>query len=337
VLKMVEARQQVIEDFLATLIRRAIQRAVEVGLLDRFRPMTPEELKRKADKAAHEQAMLDAGQQVPASGPSVAQEAAARKHGNMHRLRVQETYGGGSGGGAMGMEVDSGADLFTVDLTGEPIEPPEGYVERELEFQVSMPSPLRRSMGDLITAVSTVAKTFDPNATNMELSRLLLGIALGEALEVEDPGAAVERVFPDGYVDPAVAAALGGGAPGAPGATLPPGGFTPVAGPVGADGQQHPNPDNPYGAPMQAQPPEVVMQQAALDAFADYSVVTLHARGGEPMPRHVQEAIVRRAVDRQAPVETAKRVAAERSDVQADALLGPALADALKMVGASTS
>jgi hypothetical protein len=332
VLKMVEARQQVLEDFIATLIRRAIQRAVTVGLLDRFRPMTADERKRAADKAREEEQALAQGETPIASGPSPAQEAAARKHG--HR-RVQETYAGGAGGG---MGDDEAPDVFDVDLTGPELEPPEGYVLRELEFQVSMPSPLRRSMTDLVSAISTVAKTFDPNATNMELSRLLMGIALGEALEVEDPGAAVERIFPEGYVDPAVAAALGGGAPGAPGAPqLPDGRFTPLPGPVGAAGQRHGNPDNPYGAPMQAQPPELVMQQAQ-DVLGDERVLTLHQRGGEPMPRMVQEAIVRRAVQRQATAETARRTLGERaqaSEVEADATLGPALAQALALVGAS--
>jgi hypothetical protein len=242
------------------------------------------------------------------------------------------------------------SDLFTVDLTGPAIDPPDGYVERELDFQVSMPSPLRRSMGDLITAIGTVAKTFDPNATNMELSKLLLGIALGEGLEVGDPGAAVERIFPEGYVDPAVAAALGGGAPGQD-PSLAPGSFTPeqAPGPVGADGQRHPDPGNPYGAPMRAQPPEVTMQQAALqEAFADARVMTLHRRGGDAMPVNVQEAIVRRARERIAALNGqggagADRLAravgqqhAAKAAVEADDVLGPALTQALATVAAST-
>ena len=61
-------------------------------------------------------------------------------------------------------------------------------------------------MGDLVNAVSTIARTFDPNGTNLELSRTLLAVALGEGLEVEDPASVVRKVFPPGYKDPAMEA-----------------------------------------------------------------------------------------------------------------------------------
>jgi hypothetical protein len=328
VLKMVEARQQVLEDLIGALLQRAIERAVEVGILDRFRPMTPEEQKREAQKAAEEQTAAATGAPAPATGPSPVAQAARERH--RERIAVQEAGAG---------DADTVSDLFTVDLTGAPVEPPEGYVERELDFQVSMPSPLRRSMGDLVNAVSIIAKTFDPNATNLELSRLLLNIALGEGMEVEDPGAAVERIFPEGYVDPAVAAALQGGAPDP---SLAPGAFTPeapgaVPPPVGADGQRHPDPGNPYGVPQRARPPEEVMQQALMEAFSDTRVVTLHRRDGEPMPRAVQEAIVRRAVDRQLMAQAVGAKHAAEAGIEADTVLGPALEQALATVAASTS
>lgn len=61
-------------------------------------------------------------------------------------------------------------------------------------------------MSDLVNSISTIARTFDPNGTNIELSRSLLSVALGEGLEMEDPGQVVEKVFPPGYKDPAMAA-----------------------------------------------------------------------------------------------------------------------------------
>ena len=206
-------------------------------------------------------------------------------------------------------------------------EPPEGMVLRDLSYQIPMPSPLRRAMGDLITAVGNIAKTFDPNNTNLELSKLLLGIALGEGMEVDDPAAAVERIFPEGYVDPAVAAAA------AP-PELPPGSFE--DGSLGADGERH-GEGNPYGAPMAARPAEQVMQQAA-DLLSDRYSVVLHDRGGEPMPRGLQEALVRRGnggTPTKAGAHRSKMAAARQSDgvdLLADELLGPALAKALELV-----
>lgn len=113
----------------------------------------------------------------------------------------------------------------------------EAETERDLTFELSMPNPLRRSMTDLIGAVSNVAKTFDPNATNIELSRALLAIALGEGLEVQEPGQMVEAIFPEGYVDPAVQQ-------------------TQQRSEAQFNHDEGPDPDNPYGAPMNGQFPD---------------------------------------------------------------------------------
>ena len=120
-----------------------------------------------------------------------------------------------------------------------------------------MPNPLKRSMTDLINSIANLGRTFDPNNTNLELSRTLLGIALGQGLEMADPGAAVERILPEGYVDPMLAASMGGG--GGPGGAPTPGGppplipSTPGVNPFGPGGPPPPGagPDgeeNPYGA-----------------------------------------------------------------------------------------
>jgi hypothetical protein len=122
----------------------------------------------------------------------------------------------------------------------------EDMVERDLGYDLSMPSPLKRTATDLSTIISTTAKTFDPNGTNMELSRMLLTILLGEALEIDDPAGAVEKIFPEGYEDPMMAQAMGGAGgfaqdPSFPQAPPPP----PT--PPGAPGA--PEAQNPYGAP----------------------------------------------------------------------------------------
>ena len=113
-----------------------------------------------------------------------------------------------------------GAKAASLQLGGM-AQPEDPNRTRDLSYEFSLPNPLRRMMGDLVNAVSTIARTFDPNGTNLELSRMLLAVALGEGLEAEDPAAVVRKVFPPGYKDPAMAALqaqqAAQGAPGAPG------------------------------------------------------------------------------------------------------------------------
>jgi hypothetical protein len=149
-------------------------------------------------------------------------------------------------------------DQYAAEPGGEPTGEPraleaadnadEESTERDLSYEFKMPSAMRRMMNDLVTAAQVTAQTFDPNNSNLELSRTLLTIVLGEAFEMQDPAEAVDRIFPPGYVDPAVQAAqaqamipgtenLGPGEEGAP---------------TGGDGQDQAN--NPYGAPQQSTP-----------------------------------------------------------------------------------
>ena len=114
----------------------------------------------------------------------------------------------------------------------------EQRTKRDLSYEFSMPNPLRRMMTDLSAVIASTAQTFDPNGTNVEMSRILLTILLGEGLEVQDPSDVVDRIFPEGYADPALAGMMGGPQP-PPSAQAAP----------GPDGQQHPEPQNPYGAP----------------------------------------------------------------------------------------
>ena len=124
----------------------------------------------------------------------------------------------------------------------------EAVTERDLGYEFSMPSPLRRMMSDLVGAVVQIAQTFDPNNTNPELSRALLTIVLGEGLEVQDPADLVDQVLPKGRIDPLLQMQMEA----AKAAQAGPVGFG-VAGeeqmPGGADG-------NTYGAPMNSPPPE---------------------------------------------------------------------------------
>lgn len=140
--------------------------------------------------------------------------------------------------------------------------------QRDLSYEFSMPSPLRRMMSDLVSATANVARTFDPNNTNMELSKVLLGLVLGEAFEMQDPADLVERIFPEGYVDPAVAAAQ---------RAAEPMGFEGEA----TDGELHSGGDTSLGAKGGSVPAE--KQRAMRESAEDFEDGVRHtvARGGE--------------------------------------------------------
>lgn len=206
----------------------------------------------------------------------------------------------------------------------------EADTQRDLGYEFKMPSPLKRLLGDLVLAVMNIAKTFDPNNTNVMLSRTLLTIALAE-LDLEDPAGAVESIFPQGYVDPAVSAAEGaagaaGGPPGAPAPGMPgssAGEFSPDA----MTGGPSTDPNNGYGggygggnpngAVSGSQSPEQVAEARAT-----------WARGRVERIVHLSEM---RAED-ESP-EFQARVADRLSQI--DALLEDAVSGVLEQVGAS--
>jgi hypothetical protein len=126
----------------------------------------------------------------------------------------------------------------------------EQDTKRDLSYEFSLPSPLKRLLGDTINAMSNMVKTLDPNGTNLELSKLYLTLCLQE-LEIEDPASYVETIFPPGYQDPIMAAQLQA-------AQQPPGGQQPADGGQppdqrGVPGQQ-PNQLNPFGSQPQSSP-----------------------------------------------------------------------------------
>lgn len=224
VLKGVEKRQKYIERLVRFFIDRVIERAVDAGRIPT--DLTDEErteLERKKDPQRQNGA--------PPLGP----------------LGLN---------GMTGMQPQP----LAMQQAHEDAEVDEAATERDLGYEFKMPNPLKRMLADLISAIGTIAQTFDPNNTNVELSRTLLAVALGEGLELEDPAAAVEKIFPEGYVDPAQAAAQAAMANGQmpPAPPGPYGEFAPPQpGHPGADGQRHPA-GNPYGAPQRSRAPEDV-------------------------------------------------------------------------------
>ena len=234
VLKAVESRQEVFEQLFRWFIERVIEEAVKAGRISET--LTDEEYAARQDEQAKEG--TDEAPPVPTGMESVGQAPS----------QVQEAE--------------------AMELGGPAPAPTEDDRRRDLSYDFGLPNPLRRMMSDLVNSVSTIARTFDPNGTNIELSRTLLSVALGEGLEMDDPGQVVEKVFPPGYKDPAMAAleaqqAAQGGAPegepapqpGMPGMAMP--GMPPApTGDATGDGAS-------FGSP----PPEQAMEAATK---ADY-------------------------------------------------------------------
>lgn len=235
VLKAVESRQEIFEGLFRWFIDRVIEEAISAGRLTET--LTDEEWAEK--QAEQEKEGTDEAPPVPSGIEQVGGTPEATPN---EAPTVQE---------AEAMEL------------GAPMEQPmmaeEEDRRRDLSYDLSLPNPLRRMMGELVNAVSTIARTFDPNGTNIELSRILLAVAVGEGLELENPGEVVEKVFPPGYKDPAMAALEAQQA--AQQGMMPPPGAVPEA--EGGDGMLPMAPDSPEAPPTGSPPPEVAMEAAS--------------------------------------------------------------------------
>jgi hypothetical protein len=227
ILKMIESRQEWFEQVFRWFFDRAIQRAVETGRLSET--VEPEPVEPAVGQ--EEEQVTGTPGQTPGQAPSPPSVRPG--------LQI-----------AAAMEDKADAEEET---------------QRDLSYEFSMPSPLRRMMADLVGAIAQIAQVFDPNNTNVNLSRALLTIALGEGLEVADPAELVDQVFPEGYVDPALAAAQAAAAGGGGGGNF--------FGPESSD--MPPDAENAYGAPKRSTPPERVpgAQEAALVRGRDGSVI----------------------------------------------------------------
>lgn len=198
VLRAVEARQEVLEQLVRWFVDAGIQKAVDDGKIPKA--LTDEEL---AAKAKVDQIVLDIagvpsrweGQNgngaTPAGQPSFGDPMTAAGMGQLLSA-LQEA----------GWESEVSPDGSKLILTGagyEGASDDEADTLRDLSYDFTLPSPLRRQLPELISACVQVVEAFDPDNTNVELSRALLSIALSEALEVADAADIVERVFPPGY------------------------------------------------------------------------------------------------------------------------------------------
>jgi hypothetical protein len=215
VLKAVESRQEVFEQLFRAFLDRVIEKGVEKGKISK--KLTAKELaERRKKKAKPEEEEQQAppgmeelpGEYAPAEEIQMALlEAARRQIEAGHTLldvgRVRLA------GQQLPLLITRDLDNVTHYHLVEAYEDKsadEVSTERDLGYEFGMPSPLRRMMTDLVAAIQAIATTFDPNNTNVELSRVLLTIALGEALEVQDPADLVDKIFPEGYKPPELAA-----------------------------------------------------------------------------------------------------------------------------------
>jgi hypothetical protein len=242
VLKTVEGRQEVFEGLFRWFVDRVIERAVDSGRISK--ELDPDEIQKKREEEEAKKAKREGIGAAPPMPPQPA--GIAGPQAGQGNLQLQEAH-------------------------SEAVEDEED-TERDLGYEMTMPSPLRRMLGELVTAVEGIAKTFDPNGTNVELSRVLLGVALSEGLEVEDAQAIVERVFPPGYEDPALQAALQAQQQ----QGMEPGG--PQAG-EGQGGGEEEGAENPYGGRMKSQTPEEAAKRPYGSSLSEAYVL---GRGGVP-------------------------------------------------------
>jgi hypothetical protein len=281
ILKAVEARQEVFEQAFRTILGIVIEKAVESGRLPEV--YGPDEKKKDTEPIPEQeiqQALVEACQKQVAAGRTLLE------------IRRVERSDGKEALWLIAAADEQGLAHFDLVEAYKDQGQDEADTNRDLNFDFSMPSPLRRMMTDLITSVTTIAQTFDPNNTNTDLSRALLTIALGEGLEVADAPDLVEEILPEGYVDPMVTAQMAAaginpdGTPATPPAS-PTQGFGPQDAnkpmPSGADG-------NAYGAPMNARTPEQLRARSGPYAATEAQhadLPPLRDRHGDviPLPR----------------------------------------------------
>lgn len=356
VIKLVESRQEVFEGLYRALFDMVIQKAIDDGRIDETAdPADVEPLPEQVDYAAYQEAAADvlvsAGLVEADQRDEVIDLLAARVvEGNptaAQKCKFCKSPATGSFVWANGNAYvpwcaghKERARSIIVDKNNDEIDREHQIVEgieneaaqerdtkRDLTYEFSMPSPLRRMMSDMVTSIQGIAQTFDPNNTNTELSRVLLAIALGEALEVDDPASLVEKILPEGYVDPLIAMAQQqqgqGGNMFGPGAKGPVPGV-PASGDVGADGKG-------YGAPMKATPPEKV------PGTQEGRVIAVRGRDGEVIWNLVEQRDAR--PDENEALVTQVRGRSVGLDALFDSEVGQVALGELNalMVGASTT
>ena len=193
----------------------------------------------------------------------------------------------------------------------------EEETQRDLTYEFNMPNPLRRMMAELMGAIANMARTFDPNNTNLELTRALAVVAFGEGLEQENPAELVDRIWPEDYVDPAVAAAQ----------------QPPPPPPPEEEGAPTQPEDNPYSTKQHGTYPENPYGMAE-------ALAPLHGRDGEVLAEHMQPHLREGLWRRRLPAAAEADVVATENEIDrlwaedVEAVVGDALDKAMLMAPA---
>jgi hypothetical protein len=138
-----------------------------------------------------------------------------------------------------------------------------GRVRRDLSYDFKLPDPVKRAMGDLVSAATATATAVDPNGDFPELSRWLFAFILAEAFDVADPQKIVDEVLPLERIREMEAERREQADVAREQRRLSlQTDRQALESTTGPDGQQHP-PGNPMGAKQKSAPPEKRTQQAA--------------------------------------------------------------------------
>ena len=116
----------------------------------------------------------------------------------------------------------------------------EARTGKDLTYTFEMPYPGRRNLPDVVTAVTSLAQSYDPAGVNVPLRRELLYFFARDGLGVDDPKRWVEEILPkDAKMLPGAGIPLGLDAEGKPLPAPPPepGGPTGATGPTDAKSQ----------------------------------------------------------------------------------------------------
>lgn len=278
ILKAVEARQEVFEQAFRTIIDIVIENAVESGRISR--ELGPSEKKKETETIPQQEvqaALVEACRKQVEAGRTLLEIRPVERADNPH----EKVW--------IIVAADDKGTAYDIVEAYQDKTDDETSTERDLGYDFSMPSPLRRMMSDLITSITALAQTFDPNNTNPDLSRALLTIALGEGLEVADAPDLVDEILPEGYVDPMLKAQMAAAGMNPDGSAAPQP-AAPTAG-FGAQDSGKPMPTgadaNAYGAPMNARTPEQLRARTgpyAMTQAVEEGEIRGRGRDGELLP-----------------------------------------------------
>lgn len=69
----------------------------------------------------------------------------------------------------------------------------------DLSYSFEMPYPGRRNLPEVVEVVTGIAEAYDPQGQNPKLRRILLDFLFRHGLQVEDPSAEVDEVWPENF------------------------------------------------------------------------------------------------------------------------------------------